>query len=97
MTRDDKGRFVKGVSGNPGGRKPMDVPITDLIDNAVSVSDWQDIIKKLRDMAKRGNLKAVEILMDRRFGKALQKTEMTGADGTPLTVKVIKGVSMDDL
>ena len=86
MGRDAKGRYCKGESGNPGGRSASDISISALIDAAVSKEDWDFIFKTLLKMARRGNLKAIEILLDRRFGKAVQTNEHTGKDGGPIVI-----------
>jgi hypothetical protein len=80
------GRFIKGASGNPGGRPKDGLSITALIDSVVSENDWLFIIGTLKKRARRGDVKAIEMLMDRRFGKAMQKTEVTGADGDSIFV-----------
>ncbi len=86
VERDPKtGKFIKGQSGNPGGRT-KGVSITALIDKAVTENDWVEIIKILYTRAKRGDLKAIEMLMDRRFGKA--KQPLTGEDGEGLKILV---------
>lgn len=79
------GKFVKGESGNPGGRT-KGVSITALIDKAISENDWVKIISTLFTKANRGDLKAIEMLMDRRFGKPGQP--ITGEDGKSLKIKV---------
>lgn len=86
--RDEKGKFTKGTSGNPGGRPKSELSITALIDDAVTPADWDFIFKQLLKMARRGNLKAIEMLMDRRFGKAQQRTELTGEGGGPVQTHV---------
>lgn len=98
MTDQDPktGRFVAGNKANPGGRPKAEVSITALIDQAVSPTDWMDIIQKLLKMARAGNLKAIEMLMDRRFGKALQTTELTGKDGGPIkTINTLEVTPVD--
>lgn len=91
MVRDAKGRFCKGSSGNPGGRPTSDISLTALIDTAVTADDWDFIFKTLLRMARRGNLKAIEMLLDRRFGKAVQPNEHTGKNGEPITlVEIIR-------
>lgn len=68
--RDPKtGKFVQGKSGNPGGRAKG---ITSLIDSAISEADWKELIGIVIDMGRRNNLKAIEMLLDRRWGKPLQ-------------------------
>jgi hypothetical protein len=76
--RDEHGRFVKGESGNPSGRPPLEFNVTELIDAAVTRADWVAIIEKLSTKAKVGDLKAIEMLMDRRFGKAAQPVDHQG-------------------
>ncbi|MHB8962006.1 MAG: DUF5681 domain-containing protein [Saccharofermentanales bacterium] len=88
--RDPKsGKFVKGKSGNPGGR-PKGLSIIALIDAAVSEADWRNIISILKTKASRGDLKALEMLMDRRFGKATQM--IAGDGGGPVVLHVIYDV-----
>ena len=79
------GKFVKGTSGNPGGR-PKGLSITALIDNAICESDWLFILDVLLRKARRGDVKAIDMLLDRRFGKAMQP--ITGKDGSPLGVVI---------
>lgn len=43
------------------------------------------ILKKLRQMAVSGNVRAAEILLDRAYGKSKQPMEHTGKDGDPLS------------
>lgn len=78
VARDERGKFTKGQSGNPGGRPKGELSITALIDNAVTEADWQFIIGQLLKQGRRGNLKAIEMLMDRRFGKPTQTNEIKG-------------------
>ncbi len=82
--RDASGKFVKGNKANPGGRPKSDLSITALIDEAVNEDDWRFIIQALLKKARRGDHKAIEMLLDRRFGKPGQP--ITGADGGALEV-----------
>ena len=45
----------------------------------------QKIVEKLLSKAEEGDLAAINVVMDRIDGKAIQTTELTGADGEPLT------------
>jgi hypothetical protein len=72
MVRDSKGRFKKGVSGNPDGRPKSEVNITALIDQCVTESDWIEMLNAGKAKAKRGDIKWVEWFTDRRFGKPVQ-------------------------
>jgi ribosomal protein L17 len=45
----------------------------------------EKIVEKLIDDAMEGNIAAAREVIDRVDGKAVQSTEITGADGEPLT------------
>lgn len=81
MDRNPDGTFPKGVSGNPNGRPKSDVDIIALIDSCVTATDWKNMIRKVKEKGLRGDLKCVEWLTDRRFGKVMQPIGGTGKDG----------------
>lgn len=86
IQRDEKGRWLKGQgSANPGGRVASG-NIRKMIDAVICDDDWRKIIKVLYDKAMKGDLKAIEILLDRRFGKPTQP--ITGDDDGG-TIRVI--------
>lgn len=43
-----------------------------------------DVFKQYVNMARNGNLKAIDSLLDRTYGKATQPIELTGKDGDPI-------------
>ena len=77
VQRDAKGHYLPGQSANPGGRNRSG-SIRKMIDAVVCDADWQKIIQVLYDKAMKGDLKAIEMLLDRRFGKPTQP--ITGDD-----------------
>jgi hypothetical protein len=86
--RNDKGQFVKGGPGGPGRpKKQVEQEYFDLTVGGVSPDDWQAIVKRAVKQAKEGNGYARSWLSDYLMGKPTQKTEITGADGGPLTWK----------
>lgn len=91
--------WVKGVSGNPAGRKPRtaEEKFVKRMASRVKASDWNEIIDQAVKLAKRGDAPARKWLSDYLMGTPVQRTEITGANGDPLTVQVIKGASYADL
>ena len=74
--------FKKGETGNPNGR-PKKLPKLDELLASVlgeekdGISAAEFILKKLRQRAMSGDVKAIELLMDRAYGKSKQSTEIT--------------------
>ena len=91
MTRDEKGRFVKGVSGNPNGRLPRAVEeeYRSILVSSVSKADWEAIIKRAVLDAKKGDNAARKFLADYLIGPPVERKEMTGADGNALRIEVV--------
>lgn len=86
--------FKKGQSGNPAGR-PRKLPGLDLLladimgDEKDGISAAEAILRKLRQMAINGNLRAAEILLERSYGKVKQPVEHSGPDGGAIETKTI--------
>ena len=82
IKRDEKERFIKGVSGNPGGRPIDQSKYLKKIDTALSFKKWRAIIIKAIDQAERGDSKARQWLSDYILGRPVQnvnqKTEHSG-------------------
>lgn len=72
--------FKKGTTGNPNGR-PKKLPEIDALLADVLGSDDDDkseakaVIKSLLTQAKKGNVRAIEVLLDRAYGKAKQTVD----------------------
>jgi len=85
-------QFKPGQSGNPNGR-PKKLPrLDDLLSDIMGeekdgMTAAEAILKRLRQLATQGNLKAAEMLLDRSYGKAKQPVEHTGKDGAPIEIK----------
>lgn len=73
--RDEKGRFVKGVSGNPGGRPIDQSKYLKRIDTAMTLKRWRAIILKAIEQAERGDAKARQWLSDYILGKPVQQID----------------------
>lgn len=72
VQRDEKGRFKKGASGNPGGRPIDQSKYLKKIDTALTFKSWRAIIKKAIEQAERGDSKARQWLSDYVLGKPTQ-------------------------
>jgi hypothetical protein len=91
MTRDEKGHFAKGVSGNPKGRAPKqrEAQYISVLVSCVSDTDWKEIITKAVTDAKRGDTAARKFLADYLIGPPVEKKEITGAGGNEIILKVV--------
>lgn len=95
--------FPKGVSGNPNGR-PKKLPELDKLladvlgEEKDGITAAEAILKKLRQMAAQGNLRAAEILLDRGYGKPKQSIDHTGtlAPTTPQVTVVVQPPTRTD-
>ena len=83
-------RWKKGESGNPNGRRNA---YTDLI-REFSFQDVHGrerreiILSKLFQLAERGDLRAIQFIVERLEGKALERQERT-TKNEPIQVMVI--------
>lgn len=80
--RNEKGQFEKGYSGNPGG-KPQGQSIVKKmreylweIDPETGINRIEQMVMILWHEAQKGNLKAIELIMDRLEGKPKTSIEM---------------------
>ena len=71
----------KGQSGNPKGRPPLpDIRealakvLAEPVEGTISL---YAVLRALRDRAVAGDVRAAEVLLDRCFGKATQRTDVT--------------------
>lgn len=85
--------FKKGESGNPNGRPKKLPPIKELIEKTLGeekngLTGIDAIFKVLLSKAVKGDLKASQMLLDYYYGKATQKTEITGAEGEKIEFKI---------
>ena len=75
-SRDKAGRFQKGQSGNPGGRKPMDDETKEIL-KAAAPDAAKLMVKMMNDpkIQPKLRMQAAEVVMDRVYGKATQPIE----------------------
>lgn len=94
--RDEKGRFLKGTSGNPGGMtKEQAKTIAQIKELAASKSEAA--VEALYQIATRGKderarVQAAVAILDRAFGKPRQELEVSSPPDGAVTVKAeVKG------
>lgn len=78
--------FVKGQSGNPGGRPKAEARVKELA-RAHTDAAIETLVKSLGAESEGTRVAAAEALLNRGWGKPAQALEHTGADGGPLEVK----------
>ena len=74
--RDEKGRFIKGISGNPSGKPPVAAEVKEMFRNA-TIPAVQLLIDTINDIEAKQEtrIRCAEIVLDRMFGKAVQPLE----------------------
>jgi len=81
--RKPNGQFKKGHSGGPGRpKKTREERYYEIAVSTVTFKDWEQIIKKAAEQAKRGDYQARKWLSD-YLAPQSQKHEIT-TDGPPL-------------
>lgn len=88
--RDDKGRFVKGQSGNPKGRPPRatELEYLEALKDILPLERFKLIVDSYAKRAERGDTRAAEVLF-RYVLPQVSKTEITGKDGNTITVRLM--------
>ena len=89
--RENLKPFKKGQSGNPKGRKPklpeLDILMADILgEEKNGKTTAQAILAALVRKAKRGDIRAAEVLLNRGYGLPKQPHEISGPDGKEFKV-----------
>jgi hypothetical protein len=80
--------FEKGVSGNPGGRKPIPPEIKEMA-RAASVEAIERAIYWMRSEDSAASLKAIQLITERAYGKPAQPINGDGNGGQiPVGIEV---------
>ncbi len=88
--RDENGKFIKGNGGGPGRpTKERETRYYEILMTAVTFEDWKKIVLKARDQALKGDPTARKWLSDYLMGAPVQRTELTGADGGAVTIRIL--------
>lgn len=84
--RDDKGRFLPGVSGNPGGMPKRKIITDQIVSQLDKVNpadkegrtNLQILVDALVEQANKGKLHAISLIADRVEGKAVTPVDISG-------------------
>lgn len=89
--RNNKGQFVNGHDiGHEPGKHPntkKSQKLRQALLDAVTEKDMQDIVKKVVELAKGGNIQAIKEVFDRCLGKPEQP--ITGSEGGPIPITIV--------
>lgn len=91
VPRDDKGRWLPGTkTGSPGRpSRAREERYYQIMMTAVTFADWEVIVKKAAEQAKRGDAVARKWLADYLVGAPIQKLEHTGENGGAIVITVV--------
>ena len=80
---EGKGGFTPGKSGNPNGRpkKEREARFLEVTLSAVTFSEWEAVVKKALEQAKRGDSQARKWLSDYLMGSPVQRIAPTDPSG----------------
>jgi len=85
--KNRRGRWVKGESGNPGGRKALPGDIVKLCQQYGPMA-----IRRLIDHAASADrpvsIRACEVILNRAYGTAPQSLKIMGDDANPLVLEI---------
>ena len=88
IVRDSKGKFVKGVAGNKGGRPKVVAEIRQLAQES-GLEAFNRVVELTRSKEERVALAACQEILNRAYGKPEQAHKVEG-NGLGPTVIVVK-------
>lgn len=93
--RDESGKFVKGVSGNPSGRAKVPDNVRDML-KAASPEAAQKLIDTMRTCKDpKVAVDCAKTILDRVYGKATQAIDLGNKDEQPFKVDMNVGKLSD--
>jgi len=94
-------RWKKGESGNPKGRQKLpDIreAMRELMADEINgKTTLQLILQQLRSMAAKGDIRAIQELLDRGYGKAKQSLDVNDVTRKPMQIVVSTKETAQDL
>jgi len=82
----DKRRFNKGTKGNKDGR-PSKADEHKLIERLDAIIDKDEAIDKLGELVKKGDMRAVQLYFNYRYGKPKESMDINSSEGLNINFK----------
>lgn len=78
--------YGKGGARRGAGRKPKEAHalLRHILGKVISDQDWEDICLSVLGFAKSGSIPHCQLLMAYKFGKPVERQEISGPDGGPV-------------
>ena len=87
--------WVKGVSGNPGGRLQVPKDFAEKCRAFIEDVGWDELLKFVgTDVYKKDKLKAIELLLAYGYGKPKQSYEVS-MEGENVIKVILQGAALD--
>lgn len=92
--------WPKGKSGNPAGR-PKIPDLHELMAKVLGQekrgkTEMEAVLEKLKNVAKKGNVRAAELLLNRNYGMPKQAHEISGPGGKDLFKPDLDSLTNDE-
>ena len=96
MTRDDKGRFARGQSGNPAGRPPKatEAEYIEKVSDVIPLERFGRMLEAQAKRAERGDIRAFEALA-KYLAPVIEKREQHNTGGMEIRVTYVKADNTD--
>lgn len=104
VKRDDKGRFVKGFSGNPAGKpkgiKHRSTQIKQLIDASLAdmlLDEFIPVMEEAIKLAKQGDRQMIKFVLGDLLNEVRKHNEEGKKRGDSYTQVIIENLTLDQL